>query len=177
MRWNSCLLIAGAVLGFGCIVIQGQRPQQEQTHFSAEDEAVKHPVTVPDEVLGILRRDRLVQNVLKGESIAPEKLLTTWFSASEITLGGPGEKDLIVEAEELLRGANIDTFWVFIDTDHGYELALTIPVHDLIVKSARTNGYRDLEALAATAVTVTTASFRFDGHEYKLFSSKTEDIK
>lgn len=54
---------------------------------------------------------------------------------------------------------------------------LTIPALGLSVKNSRTNGYRDVEAAAATAVKITTASFRFDGQKYKLYSSKTEDIR
>ncbi len=179
MRGRLNFLLAGAVFAFGCVSVEGQtaRPNQEQTEFSAEDAGVKHPVPVPDEVLSILRRDDRVKNELESADIAPEELPNSWFSASEIALGGPGEKDLIVVAEGPLVGANVDTFWVFIHRDKAYALVFTIPVHDLVVKKSRTNGYRNLDVMAATAVTVTTASFRFDGHQYQRFSAKTEDIK
>ncbi len=179
VRRNFSRLIAGTVLILGSVSVEGQtaQPNQEQTHFSAEDEGAKHPVPLPSEVLAILRRDAFVKDELEGDDIAPERLPTAWFSASEITLGGRGEKDLIVVAEGLLRGANVDTFWVFVHRDQGYALVLTVPAFDIIVKSSRTNGYRNIEASAATAVTVTTASFRFDGHRYVRASVKTEDIK
>jgi hypothetical protein len=179
MRRNSRLLIVGAVLIFGGVSIESQKTKsnQEQTHFSAEDAGVSFPVPIPDEALAILRRDDRVENELAYAAIAPEKLPRSWFSASEIALGSPGEKDLIVVAEGPLLGANVDTFWVFVNSGKGYLLVLTIPAHDLIVKRSRTNGYRNLEAMAATAITVTTASFRFDGHQYREYSEKTEDIK
>ena len=112
MRGISCLLVAGAVLNFGCVPVAGQttRPNQEQTEFSAEDEGVKHPVPLPGEVLAILQRDDLVKNELKYDEKAPGKLPATWFSASEITLGSSGENDLIIAAEGPLVGANVDNF-------------------------------------------------------------------
>jgi hypothetical protein len=52
-----------------------------------------------------------------------------------------------------------------------------IPAHDLIVTQTRFNGYRNLEAYGMTCCTITTTRVRFDGREYKLYFSKTEDIK
>lgn len=179
MKRSSCLLVVGAALAFSCVSAKSHTPQSdpEQTVFSAEDERVKHPVLIPNEVLAILRGDGLVKRELDYAGIAPENLPASWFSASEIALRSPGERDLIVAAEGPLVGANVDTFWVFIYSGNGYTLVLTIPALGLSVKNSRTNGYRDIEAAAATAVKITTASFRFDGQEYKIYSSKTEDIK
>jgi hypothetical protein len=192
MRDTLNSLRVGTVFAFGFLSIQGQtaRPNQEQTEFSAEDPGVqeqtefsaedpgvKHPVPLPSEVLAILQRDDLVKNELKFDEKAPPQLPAGRFSASEITLGSSGEKDLIIAAEGPLVGANVNTFWVFVQSEHHYTLALTIPAHDLIVEGARTNGYRNLEAMAATAESVTTVSFRFDGHQYKEYSAKMEDIK
>ncbi len=179
MKCNSRLLIFGAALAFCCVLVHGQTPQsnREQTHFCAEDTGVKHPVPIPNDVLAILRRDDRVKNELEYAGIAPENLPRSWFSASEIALGTSREKDLIIAAEGPLVGANVNTFWVFIDHGKSYELTLTLPAHDLTVNNTRTNGYRDLEAMGATAVKVTTTSYRFDGRQYTLYSSKTEDIK
>lgn len=178
MRGASCLLIAAAVLTLG-VSVAGQtvRTSLEQTHFSAEDAGVKHPVPLPSQVVEILRRDELVRDVLENRNMTPDNLPASWFSASEITLGSLGEKDLIVAAEGPLVGGNVDTYWVFIRKDKGYVLVLTIPTHDLIVKSSRFGGYRNLEVLAATASTVTTVYLRFDGRQYREYSAKTEDIK
>lgn len=179
MKGQFYLLIAGAALTWCSVLVhsQTQKSAREQTTFSVEDIGVKHPVQIPDEVLAILRNDNLVQRGLQSAGIQLENLPTSWFSASEITLGRSGEKDLIVAAEGPLVGANVDTFWVLIHRGNKYTLVLTIPVHDLTVKNSRTNGYRDLETMGATAVKMTTASYRFDGREYKLHSSKTDDIK
>ena len=179
MKCNSCLfavLTMLAVVGASAKV-QSARPAQEQTHFNAGDPGVEHPAPIPGEVLAILGRDDHVKHALNYQGITPENLPASWFSASEIALGSSREKDLIVAAEGPLIGANVDTFWVFIHRGRDYSLVLTIPALGLTVKNSRTNGYRDLEAGAATAVTITTASFRFDGQQYKLFSAKTEKIR
>ncbi|MGP8185302.1 MAG: hypothetical protein ACLQKY_04465 [Terracidiphilus sp.] len=173
------LLIAGAVLVLGRVPVEGQKttPHREQTDFSAEDEGVKQSVSIPDSVLAILRQDKFVRDVLENENVAPDKLPASWLSAAEVQLGGLGEKDLIVEGEGPLRGANVITFWVFVRNSQEYVLALTIPAHDLIVKKSRFNDYRNIETLGATAVTVTTVFFRFDGHRYRQHAARTEDIK
>jgi hypothetical protein len=174
------LLVAGGAWGFGCLLLHGQTPYPEQTHFSAEDEGVKHPVSIPADVMTILRVDESVRNAiahLESDGVASNELTAKLFSASQIALGSSGQEDLIVVAEGPLRGANETTFWVFIHGGEGYTLAFKFFAHDLIVKESRSNGHRDLEMLEATAATVTDISFRFDGHEYKLFSSKMEQIK
>jgi hypothetical protein len=180
MRWRNASLVTVAIaLGISgfrslCQDIPASREQQQ---FSAEDEGVKNPSTIPDEVMAILRSDRLVQNVAKGQKVPLDKIPATWFSASKIKLGGSGTTDLIVAAEGPLAGGNVDVFWVFIQQNSTFKLVLMLPAHDLIVKSTHSHGYRDIEALAATAVTVSTARFRFDGKGYKRYASKTEDIK
>jgi hypothetical protein len=92
-------------------------------------------------------------------------------------LGGAGPQDLIVVAEGPLAGGNVDTFWVFVHESRGFRLALMISAHDLLVKSTRSHGYRDLEALAATAVTLSTVRFKFNRGTYEEYASKSEDIK
>jgi len=68
-------------------------------------------------------------------------------------------------------------FWVFIRDRDGFELVLTVFVHDLWVGKTRSHGYRDLKTFGMTASTITTVKFRFDGNQYKEYAVKTEDIK
>jgi hypothetical protein len=133
--------------------------RSEQTHFSAEDERVQHPIKIPQSVLAVIDED---ENML---------------SASEIHLAGSTEKDIVVMAVGLLRGANITTFWVLRPTDRGFEMLLDAPVHDLIVKNSRSSGYRDIELLSATAVTVSTVLVKFDGKKYQTYKSKSKPIR
>jgi hypothetical protein len=99
------------------------------------------------------------------------------LSASEVHLAGPSEKDIVVMAVGSLRGANITRFWVFRPTDRRFEMLLDARVHDLIVKKSRSNGYRDIELLSATAVTVSTVIVRFDGTKYQTYKTRSETIR
>jgi hypothetical protein len=170
--------LAIVVLACGSAHANGkQHAQPEQLEFSAEDEGVKRPVVVPDEVMAILSQDELVRNVLESENVPSEKLPPAWFSASTIHLSGPGEVDLVVMAESELRGANVNVFWVFCPTVHGYELVLTAPAHDLVVKKARWRGHREIELMSATAVQFSTVLLRWDGRKYAAYQPKSEEIK
>ena len=138
---------------------------------------MRHPVPLPAEVLAILQKDDMVPSEAEYDKIALDQLPPSWFSASEIHLGSPREVDLVVEAQGELRRANVIMFWTFVRKGDNYSLALAIPAHNLIVKNSRSYGFRDIEAMSATAVTVTTAIFRFDGNEYTEHSERTEAIK
>jgi len=150
--------------------------QPEQTEFSAEDEAVKVPIALPQGVMDILRSDEMIGMVMRNQDPQIEKFPPSWFSASVIHLGTSGETDFVVVAEGPLIGANVTTFWVIRSTPSGYEVVLNAPAHDLSVKPGRAVGLRDIEMLAATAVQVHTVMYRFDGKSYKVFRDTWEPI-
>jgi hypothetical protein len=149
----------------------------EQMHFSAEEAGVKKPVALPADVLSILRKDKMVRNVLENEGIPPEEIPLSWFSASAVHLTRSHKQDLVVVAEGPLAGGNVVTFWVFSVTNHGYELVLTAPAHDLIVKSTRWNGFRDIELTSMSAVQINSVLCRFDGKKYAGYRTKSEQIR
>jgi hypothetical protein len=151
--------------------------QSEQREFSAEESGVKRPVPIPESVWATLREDELVQGVLEDEGIPVTKMPASWFSASAIHLSDSGRADLIVMAEGRLRGANVITFWVFRYGANGYELVLTAPAHDLIVKNTRWKGYRDIELVSATADQFSRVLLRFDGKRYGQFKTSSEPIR
>jgi hypothetical protein len=168
-----------AVLAYGQLQVSDARYVEptEQIHFSAEDLSVKHPVEIPQDVMRILQQDDMVRNFAEDQKVALDKLPAGWFSASRIELGRAGPRDLVVAAEGPLAGGNVEVFWVFVHQSHGFGLALMVPAHDLVVKSTRSHGYRDIDALAATAVIVTTVRFRFDGRSYLPYRSTSEHIR
>jgi hypothetical protein len=161
-------------------VVQGKTKSahsSEQTHFSAEDLNVERPVSIPDSVLAILKKDEGVRDILESEGIPSAKIPLSWFSASTIHLDGREEKDLVVMGVASLRGSNVTTFWVFRrGTGNDYKLVLTEVAHDLEVKNMRAKGYRDIELLSATAAQVSTVLYRFNGKEYTEYKAKNERI-
>ncbi|HEX7284776.1 MAG TPA: hypothetical protein VF532_01260 [Candidatus Angelobacter sp.] len=163
----------------GCIAPPQEwwRYPLQQLHFSAEDRSVNKPVTIPPDVLAMLKKDEMVGNVLESENTPVEKIPLEWFSAAEIHLSNARHSDLLVMATGPLAGGNVVTFWVFRATTHGYELALTAPAHDLILMNTRWKGYRDIELVALTAVQYTSVLCRFDGERYKKYKVRSRPIR
>ena len=143
----------------------------EQSEFSAEDAAVKKPVSIPEDVLAMLRKDKTVQSALLDQNIGPENLPASWFSASAIHLSGAKATDLVVVGEPPLVGGNVTLFWVFCATADGHELVLTAPAHNLMVKNKQWKGHREIELASMTAVQISTVLCRFDGKRYTEYRS------
>jgi hypothetical protein len=148
----------------------------EQTTFSAEED-VRHTVTLPESVLQTLQHDSSVESVLRSDNLRPGQLPRTWFSAAEVHLRNGAHTDFVVQATGELMGANVTTFWIFIATPSGPQLALTIPAHDLALQPRRFHGYKLIEASAEDCCTIRSARYRFDGSQYVKFSSSTSKIR
>jgi hypothetical protein len=125
---------------------------------------------MPEAVWRALQQNADVLRLLENEKLPAEQLAHAWFSASEIHLRDSREVDFLVQAEGMLAGANVTTFWIFIATPAGLKVVLTIPAHDLIVGPRRFGGYKMITALAATCCAVSTSRLRFNGHRYIEFS-------
>ena len=76
-----------------------------------------------------------------------------------------------------LTGGNVDSFWIFRETPHGYELIMNAAVHDLWIKKTRWKGYREIELVSMSASQISSAICRFDGKKYVGHKSKLEDIQ
>ncbi len=173
-------LFAIALLSAGAVVDLPQVAQPlpgEQTQFSAEDEAVKRPVAIPDDVMGLLAQDPYVHRRMLHEDSPLKQPPASWYSASVTHLAGPDEKDLVVEAEGELAGANVTNFWIFRQLPGGAQLVLNGPAHDLTIMRSRWNGLREIELESATATKFHRVVLRFDGARYTAFSDKWEDIR
>jgi hypothetical protein len=152
-------------------------PAQEQLAFSADDQAVKEPVAIPDTVKPILAKDDYVQRLLEDKRLTPDKLPAAWFSAALVRLTGQRQNDLVVVGEGPIRGADGTTFWIFCPTPHGYAQALKISAHTLVVKDLKTKGAREMEAQSPSAGDVFSVSYRFDGQQYRSYKEVSEPIK
>lgn len=147
---------------------QAKAQPHEQTRFSSEEEAVSHPVSVPN---------RVVQLLKEAGAGKPEGLRTAWLQASEIHLGRRREADLIVMGVGGLRGANIVPFWVFIRKDRRYKLGLHVRADALNVLESRTKGYRDIRTLLISMKGVYTRTWRFDGQKYVAGPAREEQAR
>jgi hypothetical protein len=152
-----------------------KQTEREQTHFSAEDEDVHHPVAIPDKVWEILKRDKFREVYLDGGS-SPAEPQRSWFSAALVHLQDASKTDYVVEAKGPLRGANVDTFWVFLDTPNGMKLVLTAAVHDLSILSRRWNGVRTIELDGATCCQITMTWLRYENGKFEIHRQITKNI-
>ncbi len=169
------LLISAALLFvFAAQVLQADSAQ-EQRSFSAEDNQVKNPTSIPPEVLATLSQDPDVRAVLEDEHISGT-VPASWLTASEVHLHSKAEKDLLVMAIGPLSGANVTTFWLFRPLHGQYEQILNAPAHDLHVKNTYSNGYRDIELVSATADTASTVLCRFQAGVYRPFKKSLKQI-
>jgi hypothetical protein len=170
------LVAVSCFWGLGAMSQEKTSPS-EQVQFSAEDENVKHPISVPQDAWSILEKDNNVLEVLASQGLQADQLPASWFAASQIHLDGPNERDFVVIGKGMLQGANLTTFWIFAERPKGLKLVLTLPAHDLSINSARTNGYRNIQAVMMTAGRVSTAALRFDGREYRVREDATKRVR
>jgi hypothetical protein len=138
---------------------------------------LKNQVPVPNDVLALLKKEKLVRDALENENVPHDNLSPSWFSASTVHLSSRLVADLVVRAEPPLAGANTDHFWAFRNIGARYELVLDAPAHDLEIRTHRSNGYRDIEMSAETASKFHSVLFRFNGKRYVIHREKTEPIK
>jgi hypothetical protein len=171
------IAIAITLVCLCCGPLHGQRKASVQTHFSAENDKVARPAVITADAWKILQRDSLVKDILEDENLTVDQIPQSWFQASVVHLASSAEKDLLVIANPPLAGGNVTTFWVFCQTPQGMKLVLTAPAHDLFIHSSRTNGHRDIELVAMTAIRIMTGKYRFDGTQYQMVKSTDEPIK
>ena len=168
------VLIVAFVVGCCCLALGQHSHRSEQSHFSAEDEAVNKPAPIPADVMAILRNDKTVRGALEDQKIEPEKIPPSWFSASQIHLSATSRTDLIVVGQPPVTGGNVTIFLVFRATLHGHELIMdAAPAHDLEVKNERWNGLRNIELASTSAVQYSSVLCRFDGKKYAVYRRKS----
>jgi hypothetical protein len=153
------------------VLTRAQQPSRTAGHpqssFSSEDDKFPGAVPLPNCVRRLLASDRDVVNGLKYEHLSSEQLPADWFTASEQSLGQNNGTFLIVMGATMMRGANINPFWIFRQTVNSCDLLLSVGAHDLEVLKTRTNGLPDIEIAALTAIRYFENEFKFDGHSYR----------
>src|SRR5471030_543390 len=96
-RWIYLLIFLG-IVGSACAETRKHSKSYEQIEFSAEDSAVKQPVSIPGDVKEQLSRNEVVQTQLENENLPAENLPASWFLASKVHLSSTRRTDLIIVA-------------------------------------------------------------------------------
>jgi hypothetical protein len=181
MRWKKLIC---AILATGLIAVPirpqsaGNSPAREQTVFSSDGIIVKkkgdvvvhppieRPVPLPDEVLKLLRSDDRVIKCLEPERVTEAP--ATWFVAAEVHLHDKDQSDFVVmPVNGCLLGTNVDPFWIFGKTAHGYDLLLKTVQYAIEIMKSKTKGYSDIRGNSSSPVEVYTVQFKFDGEKYQ----------
>lgn len=130
----------------------------------------------PNCVRRLLANDPHVLNTLKYKPLSPERLPADWFTASERELGGSYRTYLVVMGARMMRGANINPFWIFRLSAKSCNLLLTFGAHDLEVFNTKPNGLPDIEIVALTSVRYFESEYRFDGQSYQVVRQTSQPI-
>jgi hypothetical protein len=148
-----------------------QKPPEKLLHppnsFSAEEDRFPGAVPLPDCVRRLLATDDQVVNTLHYANLSPEQLPDEWFTASDRDLGQNKGKLFVVMGASLMRGVNINPFWIFQHFAKSCRLLLNVGAHDIKVLDSKTNGLPHIKIAAATAVSYGENEFRFDGRSYQ----------
>jgi hypothetical protein len=178
LRRGTLVLLVGAFMPVWGNT--AQEPQETFSHpptsFSAEDDKFPHAVPLPDCVRRLLANDDHVANTLNYEHLSREQLPADWFTASEQKLAQGDETYLVVMGAGMMRGANINPFWVFRQSTKYCDLLLSAGAHDLEVLKTKTNGLPDVKIAAATAVLYFESEYTFDGHSYQVVKRASQPI-
>jgi len=174
----SLLLLLVAALAVFCT--NAQQSHKAVPHplisFSAEDDKFAHAVPLPDCVRRLLASDEHVINTLKYEQLPAEQLPADWFTASRTELGAHSGAYYVVMGAGVMRGANINPFWIFQRSPKSCNLLLSVGAHDLAVLKTSTNGLRDIEISALTAVRYFQTRYKFEGHSYQVAKRTSQPI-
>ena len=167
-------LVLSTQASAGSRVAAPQKPG-EQSDFAMEDESLEHAIDIPASVLALLRSDPFVLSCLEpGQS--PNDIIANWFIGSAIHLNNSRNVGLVVQPRKqptaiqpCLLHAHSIPFWVFIETQDGYALALKDTVQTLRILHTKSNGYCDIETSISTLSGQTKWFYKFDGRKYELF--------
>lgn len=162
------LMVSGAV---------AQAPKQgSEWHFSAENDGSYPSAEIPVTVLRLISHDEGVRNLLDRQKPPQKTVPRAWLSASKVHLKNKDESDIVVQGTGPMLGANVTTFWVFRLNGDNADLLSEIVAHDLIIRLPRKDGYLTVDAVSATASSVTTVSFQMKNGKYAKWLQNTEKL-
>jgi hypothetical protein len=174
---SSALLLAGLVLAGIVAGVSAQEnhksPNPAADSFSAEQEYFEHAVSLNHAAKAALASDQSIADLVKDEKLSAKDMPDGWFTAAEVHLFVPAERDLVVMGTGVGRGANTSTFWILRQTKEGYRVVFREGAHSLSLLSRRTNGFHDVETVVVSLSSHTILRYRFDGKAYRIAKSAT----
>ena len=171
--WRTLLL--GALLALSSTTAgyaqKKSTTQPEETGFCGDD-LPKHLVPVPKDVLKLLLAREDVQDALSLATNEQKAHPSRYLHAAEIHLGPEDETDLVIIGSSPLSGADNDWFWIVRAPNKNPKIVFWEGASCIYIGTNRTNGFRDISSIWASASEQKRVIYRFNGSEYKAGKAK-----
>ena len=171
---NYSAIAKGICVVFLCLVSARSTMSQAggEQSFSV-DSGMGQTVPIPKRIMQLLHAQPSVKEYLANPDNDRQSMLDS-FEGAAVDLAKHGKTDFVV-TNAVLNGANTGPFWVFLKTNQGYKLVLSVTSLDLTIMKSRTKGFRNISAGTATAVSSNVDVYKFTGKKYRFAFSKKEN--
>ncbi len=146
-------------------------PENFQSRFGPEidfDRASPIPESIWKSIQVGEKNADLKKELLKDDKAA------SWVLASQINLNNDEMPDYVVMAHRApLAGANITTFWIFLNSTHGFRKVLETSALEINILDKPKKGLRSISGSRRVGAEGVTVIFNYDGVEYRPVSTKT----
>lgn len=130
------------------------------------------PKAVVDSVLNANESKQVLAELGQtGTEISPEKLLR----GARIDLSTDGTTEFLVVGSAPLSAADASWFWIVRNDRVRASILFWAAGNCIQAKGSKTRGYRDIEALWASAGSERTKTYHYDGKAYRLARSQMQD--
>lgn len=155
-----------AITAFLTVALSSASSQTStQTTFELEG-GVTSPVSIPADVLAVLKSDKRVDDCFKSEGAGVNE--AAWFEAAEFDLNGDRRADLIIKPKNAcLFGANQGPFWVFQNLADGYQKILSESGLTLTIMPRKAGTFRTIMISKVVAMKPHDTQFRFSQGKYR----------
>ena len=127
-----------------------------------------HPADIPNNVLDALWVSKEVQSERDESKDLNRETFAKYFKAIVIHLSNPKEIDYVLLSESPVGGVDAPWFWI-VRFDHAHSKAIFFTfANGFEILRTRNNGYPDIRSDAATASTIYTEIYHYDGQKYVL---------
>jgi len=175
---SSRFLLVLTLIVLSISVVQGETGCDRKRVFDGEEDGCldKAPSPPPLVVASILDTETAKESLEEiAEPAARAATASKLLKGLIVHLHNTAQNDMIVRGERQLTGGDNTWFWIVTSVDdHPY--ALWVQGNVVTILGSRNNGYSDIRTDWAAGSHSATRLFRYDGHRYKLFRQKYQDL-
>jgi hypothetical protein len=172
---KSLLLLT--VIGLYLSASFAQSACADKRTFDGEGDACldKAPSPPPLVVASILVTEEAKETFAEIEPAARAAAASKLLKGVIVHVRNEPQKDMIVRGYGVLTGGDNTWFWIVTSID-SHPSAFWVQGNAVTILGSRHSGYSDIRTDWAAGSHKATRIFRYDGHRYKLFREKYEDL-